>query len=110
MVLVSCKPGKDTNRLLLTVATNAFNTGQIFDTKAQHVCMESGNHPALIESVSVSVSLSNGRAKAPRMWALHFNGERAEEVAVRQEDGVLKMDLDTSALTHGAGFFEIVYE
>lgn len=100
----------EADRLLLTFATNAFNTGQIFNNTAQGVCYESGNHPALIETAKLELALRNGRENAPDVWALHFDGTRAEKISAEQKNGELLLSLDTSKLKYGAAFFEISYE
>ncbi|QYY37278.1 cellulase family glycosylhydrolase [Ruficoccus sp. ZRK36] len=97
------------NRLLLILSTNAFNTGDIFETDELHICYEVGNTPALIETMHATLSLDDERDDLPEVYALNFDGTRAEPIAVTRVEGELKLDLDTSQLTYGAGFFEIVY-
>lgn len=99
----------DASRLLLVFATNAFNTGQVFDTAEQRICFESGNHPALIETAKLDLSVRNGRALPPKVYALNFDGTRSEELPAAVETGELRLRIDTSKLEYGAAFFEIVY-
>ena len=97
------------DRLLLMLTTNAFNTGQVFDTVEQRICYESGNHPALIEAARFDLTFENGRETPPECWALHFNGARAEKLPVALADGRLRLQIDTGRLKYGAAFFEISY-
>ena len=101
---------KEADRLLLVVSTNAFNTGEIFNKRIQTLCFESGNYPALIESVKFDLSFANGKKQIPTLYALHFNGERAEKIPVTVENGQLRISCDTSKLRYGTMFFELVYE
>ena len=100
---------KDSDRLLLVVSTNAFNTGEIFNNRNQTLCFESGNYPALIEAVKFDLSFANGRKQIPTLYALHFSGERAEKIPVTVENGQLRISCDTSKLRYGTMFFELVY-
>lgn len=107
--LDGAKTLREADRLLLTFATNAFNTGQVFDTAEQRICFESGDSPALIEAGELDLSFDNGRGQAPEVWSLNFNGTRAEKIPSAVEDGKLAIRLDTSKLAKGAAFFEISY-
>lgn len=100
---------KEADRLLLTFATNAFNTGQVFDTAEQRICFESGDYPALIEAGELELSFDNGRSRIPEIWSLNFDGTRAEKIPATVENGVLTIRLDTSKLEKGSAFFEISY-
>ena len=103
------RPLKEAKRLLLMFSTNAFNTGQIFDTKEQRICFESGNYPALIEAGKLELEFANGRRGTPEVWALHFDGTRAEKLPATVQKGKLILKLDTAKLKNGAAFFEIAY-
>ena len=108
--LDGAKTLKESDRLLLVVATNAFNTGEIFNNRTQVLCFESGNYPALVETVKFDLSIANGRKEIPTLYALHFSGERAEKIPVTVENGQLRISCDTSKLRYGTTFFELVYE
>ncbi len=99
----------EANRLVLIFATNAFNTGQIFNSDEQQTCYESGNHPALIEAAQLDLTLDDGRSVLPEIHALHFDGTRAEAISASRENGKLRIKLDTARLKQGAAFFEINY-
>lgn len=103
------RPLKEAKLLLLLFSTNAFNTGQIFDTKEQRICFESGNYPALIEAGKLELEFANGRRGTPEVWALHFDGTRAEKLPATVQKGKLILKLDTAKLKNGAAFFEIAY-
>jgi len=103
------KPLPEANRLLLILSTNAFNTGQIFDSSEQRITFEVGNHPALIEAIQVRVTLDDGRSDLPEIYSLNFDGTRAERLNAVRNNGVLKLEIDTSRLKYGSCLFEIVY-
>ena len=107
--LDGARPLKEAKRLLLMFSTNAFNTGQIFDTKEQRICFESGNYPALIEAGKLEFAFDNADRGTPEVWALHFDGTRSEKLPATVREGKLLLQLDTSKLKNGAAFFEIVY-
>lgn len=100
---------KEAKRLLLMFSTNAFNTGQIFDTKEQRICFESGNYPALIEAGKLELAFDNAGRGTPEVWALHFDGTRSEKIPATVREGKLLLQLDTAKLKNGAAFFEILY-
>jgi hypothetical protein len=96
-------------RMLLVLSTNAFNTGQIFDTPEQRICYESGNHPALIEALEVDLTLDDSRKVLPEIHALNFDGTRAEKITAIREGGKLRLRLNTAKLKYGASIFEVIY-
>ncbi len=103
------RPLHEAKRLLLMFSTNAFNTGQIFDTKEQRICFESGNYPALIEAGKLELAFDNAGRGTPEVWALHFDGTRSEKIPATVREGKLLLQLDTAKLKNGAAFFEILY-
>ena len=103
------RPLKEAKHLLLMFSTNAFNTGQIFDTKEQRICFESGNYPALIEAGKLELTFDNAGRGTPEVWALHFDGTRSEKIPATVREGKLLLQLDTAKLKNGAAFFEILY-
>ncbi len=99
---------RDAGRILLVITTNAFNSGQIFNTEELSICYESGNTPALIEAVKLELALSTNRREAPEAYALHFDGTRAESIPVSVENDRMLLRLDSSKLKFGAIFYEII--
>lgn len=101
---------KSARRILLTVSTNAYNSGTVFNSPNCEIWLDSGAPPSLIESVRLDLSLSNGKTVLPELWALNFDGTRAEKLsALSLKDGTLHLSLDTSNLRYGTVFFELVY-
>ena len=104
--------GKVTSTIyyLLVFSTNAFNTGSVFDSDALRVWLDAGNTPQIIETATLDLNFADGRAGVPEVWALNFDGTRAEKItAVSRRGGKFALQLDTSKLRFGTVFFEIVY-
>lgn len=101
---------KNSRRILLVIATNAFNTGMIFADDAMRICYESGNAPALMQSVKTDIILNSSHVSAPKVYALNMDGTRETEINGNQKNGRLFLSLDTSTLKYGTPYFEIVYE
>ena len=101
---------KTAQRYLLVFSTNAFNTGSVFDSDALRVWLDAGNTPQIIETATLDLNFADGRAGVPEVWALNFDGTRAEKItAVSRRGGKFALQLDTSKLRFGTVFFEIVY-
>jgi hypothetical protein len=99
----------DASRVLLVIATNAFNTDMVFENKSYHTCLDAGRPPVLIQSVAVSLELTTRHEKTPEIYALNMDGTRMAKLGSRLENGRLKLSIDTSGLEHGTPCFEIVF-
>lgn len=101
---------KEANRFLLIFSTNAFNSGSIFDSDALRFWLDAGNTPQIIETGVLDLSLADGKEELPEIWALNFDGTRAQKISrASRKDGKLELHLDTSMLRYGTVFFEISY-
>jgi hypothetical protein len=96
-------------KLLLIVATNAFNTGMVFNDERMNICHESGDFPSLIQSIKAEIVLNNHNG-APSVYALNMDGSRAEQVDSEMKKDRLHIFLDGSKLKYGTPYFEIVYQ
>ncbi len=96
-------------RVLLTVATNAFNTDMTFENASLFCCVNPGKLPILIESIKCDVTLKTAQTVQPKVYALHMDGTRFAEIPCTLKDGKLNIKLDTSKLKYGTPYFEIVY-
>lgn len=101
---------RSAKHILLIVATNAFNTGMIFDSPKMRICYESGNAPTLIQSVKAKIILDTANNSIPKVYALNMDGSRESELPVRFGNGRVILNLDTSKLKYGTPYFEIVYQ
>ena len=100
---------KDASHILLTVATNAFNTNMTFENASMFCCVNPGELPVLMESIQCRIALATTRTALPKVYALHLDGTRFAELPCRLENGKLVLNLDTSKLSNGTPFFEICY-
>lgn len=100
---------KDSEHILLTVATNAFNTNMTFENATMFCCVNPGDLPVLMESIQCRIELATAHRKKPAVYALHLDGTRFAEIPCSLNSGKLILELDTSKLKNGTPFFEIVY-
>ena len=100
---------KNASRILLTVATNAFNSNMTFENASLFCCVNPGELPVLMESIQCRIELATTHGKKPKVYALHLDGTRFAELPCSLENGRLILALDTSKLKNGTPFFEIVY-
>lgn len=99
----------EADRILLIVATNAFNTNMTFENSTMYCCVNPGDLPVLMESVKCEITLKTSQKKIPRIYALHLDGTRFAEIPGSFAEGKLRISLDTSTLKYGTPFFEIHY-
>ena len=97
------------DRILLVVATNAFNTNMTFENSTMYCCVNPGDLPVLMESIQCTLELGTAQKKLPKVYALHLDGTRFAELPCTLAGGKLKISIDTSTLKHGTPFFEILY-
>ena len=100
---------KEASHILLTVATNAFNTNMTFENASMFCCVNPGELPVLVESIQCDVALATTRTAPPKVYALHLDGTRFAELPCKLENGKLVLSIDTSKLKNGTPFFEIRY-
>ena len=100
---------KDADRILLIVATNAFNTNMMFENSTMYCCVNPGDLPVLIESIKCKIELETSQKATPKVYALHLDGTRFAEIPCSLAGNKLKIDLDTSKLKNGTPFFEVTY-
>ena len=101
---------KDASRVLLVVATNAFNTNMTFENASMFCCVNPGDLPVLMETVRGTVELATTQKQSPKVYALHLDGTRFAELPCELKNGILHLPLDTSKLKNGTPFFEISYK
>lgn len=101
---------KDASRVLLVVATNAFNSNMTFENASMFCCVNPGNLPVLMESVRGTIELETSQEKSPDVYALHLDGTRFAKLPCELKNGKLHLSLDTSKLDNGTPFFEISYK
>ncbi len=112
IVAASLEKGKslrEAKRVLLTVATNAFNTNMSFENDSYQKCLDAGELPVLVESAKLELQLETAQTSVPAVYALHLDGTRSEKLPAEFSNGQLRLRLDTSKLKFGTPYFEIVY-
>lgn len=100
----------DSRHLLLTVITDALNTGMKFDGERRQVLVEPGMLPARIEPIRIRVRLSLSMARDIRVYALDLTGRRTTTLSTSEGPaGELELAIDTAMLAPGPSiFFEVV--
>jgi hypothetical protein len=66
----------ESKRLLLIVATDALNSGSVFEDENRSEVIELGDLPVQIESVNMQLSMRLDPAKNYKVYPLHLNGDR----------------------------------
>lgn len=113
VVVASLDPGgnriAESRHLLLVLATNAANSGQVFEDSTMYLMVELGHQPVLVETAQLTLSVKTAATGMPLVYPLHLDGTRMSPVPARVENGTLLLSLDTSALPCGTVFFEIMF-
>ena len=98
------KPISESEHLVLTYNTDAIMSG--FGVSKNRLYSTAwGTMPILIETGKLKLELKVDSNKSYSMWPLKLNGERMGKIDLKNEDGVLNIDLDSS--NYPAIFFEI---
>lgn len=99
---------ESSRRIVVVYATDALNTGMVFNDSSRRVMQKLGKLPVLSETGRFSVALNNKNAEKLKAFAVDLNGRRQAELPVKAENGRLLLDVDTATLPGGpAVFFEI---
>ena len=98
-------PLKDSDRMVLVIATNALNNGIIFEDKEMKFAKNLGKTPAIIQSGRFTVALNNKNASALKAYALDMSGERIAEIPVKVKNGKAVISIDTAKTP--AVYFEL---
>lgn len=99
-------------RLLLVVATDARNSGEIYDDQDGTTLRKVGTLPVLLRTGTFSIAIDRA-AGAPALvaWSLALDGTRQDRLPVVAIDGGLRLDLDTAAWASGPSpFIELAAE
>ena len=99
---------ENSKHLMVVYATDALNTGMVFNDSTRRVMQKLGKTPILYETGVFSVAVRNRNASRMKAFAVDLNGRRQGEIPVTAKDGVLFLRADTSKLPGGpAVFFEL---
>lgn len=109
---LTTEPLPESRRLLLIVATDALNSGMVFDSEQRHqVVTGPGALPVLMRTAQVEIRFKHERADALQLWALGIDGTRRERIPLKIAKNVLTALIDTGKLQNGpTPFFEIAEE
>lgn len=97
----------DSRRMLIIVATNAVNTGDIFSPDRKTLD-KAGRLPAQLQPIKLNMVLRNGAAGNIQLHALSLTGKRVESIPVEVSADGLRIQIDTSKLSSPTTFFELV--
>ncbi|MHB1158276.1 MAG: hypothetical protein ACYC26_15740 [Phycisphaerales bacterium] len=103
-VLVSSltdQPLRQSDRLLLIIATDALNTDMTFTDRTRTELVKQGRMPILMRTTKLTVSLQHDHPDRLTLWALAANGTRVEQVSLRIEGNRATATIDTAALKNG---------
>ena len=89
-------PLKDSDRMVLVIATNALNNGIVFADREMKFLKNLGKTPAIIQAGKFTVALNNKNASALKVYALAMSGERIAEIPVKAENGKAVISIDTA--------------
>ena len=99
---------ESSKRLMVVYATDALNSGMVFNDSSRRVMQKLGSMPILCETGVFSVAIRNRNAGKMKAFAVGLDGKRQGEIPLSAKDGVLYLRADTAKLPGGpAVFFEI---
>lgn len=105
---LTSQPVGESRRLLLIVASDALNSGMVFDDHYRHKLLQLGTPPVLARVARVEVRLQHQSAGRLKLWALNATGERSEELPLKVEKNAVSIVIDTGKLKNGpTPYFEI---
>ncbi len=96
------------NHLMVVYATDAVNSGMVFNDSSRRVMQKMGSLPVLYETGVFEVAIRNRNAANLKAFAVDLSGKRQGEIPVTVKNGRLHLRVDTAKLPGGpAVFFEI---
>ena len=108
---VSLENGKtlaDSEQILIVFATNALNTGMVFEDASHRTRIQNGTTPILLETGRFRAALANRNAGKFKLYALGTDGKRLAELPLKQSAGTIGIDVDTAAIPNGpVVYFEL---
>ena len=99
---------ESSKRLMVVYATDALNSGMVFNDSSRRVMQKLGRLPVLYETGVFSVAIKNKNASRLKAFAVDLSGRRQGEIPATAKNGTLFLRADTAKLPGGpAVFFEI---
>ncbi len=99
---------ENSSRIMVVYATDALNSGMVFNDSTRRVMQKLGALPILFESGKFTVSIKNKNAAKMKAFAVDLNGKRQSQIPLKLENGRLVLQVDTTKLPGGPTvFFEI---
>ena len=105
VVSIDGKPIRGSSRMVLVFATDTVTSGVGLSSSRRKINAW-GKPPILVQTAKLSAELKLDASKKFDFFRLKMNGARAEKIPFEIENGVMKIELDTSE--HVGLFFEIV--
>ncbi|MHB1158179.1 MAG: beta-galactosidase [Phycisphaerales bacterium] len=87
---------QNTNRMLLVLASDALNTGDVFKSRDRQELVTLGHLPVLTHVANVHLRIQHNSSTPLRLWALRFNGTRAAEIPLTPGTGYFDADINTA--------------
>jgi hypothetical protein len=104
-------PLSSSKRMLLIMASDARNTGMLFQDTAETKLAAVGSAPVTILSRAVTLTLTNVNAARLKVYSNTLRGSRGDAIPVTVSGSSITFTLDNAKLSHGpTTYFEVVYE
>ena len=103
----------NSQRMLITLSTDARNTGMTFTDETNSTLQSLGSQPILIKPVYIKLRLTNVNSNLLKVYSTDLRGQRKDSIpVVRVKNGAninaIEFELDIRHLSHGATtYFEI---
>jgi len=98
----------EAHRLVVVYATDALNTGMVFNDDSRRTMQKLGDLPVLYECGKFTVAITNRNATKLKAFALGLEGQRRGEIPVKADGDRLILSVDTGKLPGGPTvFFEL---
>ena len=98
MVSVDGLPLSESKRAVLVYATNALNSGMVFEDDTMRGLISNGKTPILYQTAKLSFRLKNKNADKFKLYVLGMDGERVQELNTRVDGDILRASIDTSKI------------
>jgi len=100
---------KDSERMLVIIATDARNSEMKFADKAETMVLDIGKKPITMRTIEIQFRLKNTNKSALKVYSVNLRGQRMDQLPVKVTDNGIEVILNTNILTHGpTPYFEIV--
>jgi hypothetical protein len=102
------QPLKNSQRMLIVLATDARNTGMHFSDTADTILADLGTSPVQIRTTSMWLKLKTPYKNQIKVFSVNLRGQRGDSISVTQEKDGISFHINTAKLSHGpTTYFEV---